>query len=72
MSDTEKNMGRALRKFHKGGFWHVVNRGVMKDNIFRSKDDYSFFLYRIIVMGTVPSLSLVCPQKYGKTNKRIL
>ncbi|MEK7103804.1 MAG: transposase [Patescibacteria group bacterium] len=40
-------MGRALREFYKGGFWHVVNRGVMKDNVFRSKDDYSFFLYRI-------------------------
>lgn len=40
-------MGRTPREFYKGGFWHVVNRGVMKDNIFRSKDDYSFFLYRM-------------------------
>ncbi len=35
------------REFYKGGFWHIVNRGVMKNDIFHSHDDYAFFLYRI-------------------------
>jgi len=40
-------MARPLRQFYKGGFWHIVNRGVAKMDIFRCKEDYNFYLYKI-------------------------
>ena len=40
-------MARPLRHFLKGGVWHILNRGVAKAEIFRSKDDYNFYLYKI-------------------------
>lgn len=38
---------RLPREFYKGGFWHVFNRGVAKENIFQEKDDFVFYLYKI-------------------------
>jgi len=38
---------RQIRQFHKGGFWHILNRGVAKTDIFRCKEDYNFYLYKI-------------------------
>jgi len=40
-------MARPLRQFYKGGFWHILNRGVAKTDIFRNKEDYNFYLYKI-------------------------
>ena len=40
-------MARPLRQFYKGGLWHILNRGVAKAEIFRNKDDYNFYLYKI-------------------------
>ena len=40
-------MVRPLRQFYKGGIWHILNRGVAKTDIFRNKEDYSFYLYKI-------------------------
>ena len=40
-------MTRPVRQFYKGGFWHILNRGVAKTDIFRDKEDYKFYLYRI-------------------------
>ena len=40
-------MARQTREFYKGGFWHIVNRGVMRSDIFRSKDDFAFLLYKM-------------------------
>lgn len=40
-------MGRPLREFYKGGFWHIVNRAVTNEKIFREKDDYAFCLYKM-------------------------
>lgn len=40
-------MAQPNREFHKGGIWHIVNRGVMKMDIFQEKEDYAYFLYRI-------------------------
>ncbi|MDI6883315.1 MAG: transposase [Patescibacteria group bacterium] len=45
--DTQpKNMGRPLREFYKGGFWHIVNRAVTGEKIFRKSEDYAFCLYK--------------------------
>ncbi len=41
-------MGRSLRQFHKGTFWHIFNRGVAKELIFKDKDDFKFYLYKVI------------------------
>lgn len=38
---------RKPREFYKGGFWHTLNRGVAKEVIFRNKDDFSFYLYKM-------------------------
>lgn len=38
---------RQPREFYKGGFWHIFNRGVAKENIFLEKDDFIFYLYKI-------------------------
>ncbi len=38
---------RQTRKFYKGGFWHILNRGVAKEDIFREKEDFMFYLYKI-------------------------
>ena len=38
---------RPLREFSKGSFWHIFNRGVAKENIFRQKDDFIFYLYKV-------------------------
>jgi len=38
---------RQTREFYKGGFWHVLNRGVAKENIFREKEDFRFYLYKV-------------------------
>ncbi len=40
-------MARPTRQFYKGGFWHILNRGIDKMDIFRSKEDYNFYLYKI-------------------------
>lgn len=40
-------MPREPREFYKGGFWHIFNRGVAKEDIFRENDDFRFYLYRI-------------------------
>jgi REP element-mobilizing transposase RayT len=37
---------RKPREFYKGGFYHVFNRGVNKQAVFREKEDYIFYLYR--------------------------
>jgi len=34
------------RDFYKGGFWHIYNRGVAKQDIFREKDDFIYYLYK--------------------------
>lgn len=46
-SDPKIIMARSLRQFFEGGIWHILNRGVAKADIFRSKDDYNFYLYKI-------------------------
>jgi REP element-mobilizing transposase RayT len=38
---------RETRKFYKGGFWHIISRGVAKERIFREKGDFIFYLYKI-------------------------
>lgn len=38
---------RKPREFYKGGFWHIFNRGVAKENIFREKSDFVFYLYKV-------------------------
>ena len=40
-------MARPIREFYKGGFWHILNRGVAKTEIFQNKEDYMFYLYKI-------------------------
>ena len=40
-------MAEPLRQFYKGGVWHILNRGVAKSDIFRTKEDYNFYLYKI-------------------------
>ena len=37
---------RTTREFQKGSFWHIFNRGVAKTDIFREKEDFSFYLYK--------------------------
>lgn len=37
---------RKPREFYKGGFWHVFNRGVAKEDIFREDDDFRYYLYK--------------------------
>ena len=37
---------RLPREFYKGGFWHIFNRGVAKEDIFRGKEDFMFYLYK--------------------------
>jgi REP element-mobilizing transposase RayT len=37
---------RKPREFYKGGFYHVFNRGVNKEVIFREKEDFIFYLYK--------------------------
>ena len=38
---------RTKREFYKDSFWHIFNRGVDKNNIFRERDDFSFYVYKI-------------------------
>ena len=37
---------RQSREFYQGGFWHILNRGVAKEEIFREKEDFMFYLYK--------------------------
>lgn len=37
---------RKPREFYKGGFYHVLNRGVDKEVIFRQKGDFVLYLYK--------------------------
>ena len=37
---------RQSREFYQGGFWHILNRGVAKEEIFREKGDFMFYLYK--------------------------
>ena len=37
---------RKPREFYRGGFYHVFNRGVNKEVIFREKEDFIFYLYK--------------------------
>lgn len=41
-------MPRGARLAFSNAFYHVFNRGVNKENIFLSKEDYSFFLHKLI------------------------
>lgn len=38
---------RQPREFYKGGFWHIFSRGVAKEDIFREKGDFIFYLYKV-------------------------
>jgi len=38
---------RDYKGFHKGGFFHIYNRGHNRDVIFKDTQDYSFFLKRV-------------------------
>lgn len=38
---------RKLREFYKDGFYHIFNRGINKEVIFREKADFVFYLYKI-------------------------
>lgn len=38
---------RKPREFYKGGFYHIYNRGVNKEVIFREKADFVFYLYKL-------------------------
>jgi REP element-mobilizing transposase RayT len=38
---------RETRKFYKGGFWHIISRGIAQEIIFREKGDFTFYLYKI-------------------------
>ena len=38
---------RQSREFYQGGFWHILNRGVAKEDIFREKEDFIFYLYKV-------------------------
>lgn len=38
---------REPRAFYQGGFWHVLNRGVAGEDIFREKEDFAFYLYKV-------------------------
>ena len=40
-------MARKSREFYKGGFWHIFNRGITKEVIFRQDDDFRFYLYKM-------------------------
>ena len=42
-----KFMARKAREFYKGGFWHVFNRGITKEVVFRREDDFRFYLYKV-------------------------
>lgn len=35
------------REFFKGGFYHLFNRGINKEIVFREKADFIFYLYKI-------------------------
>jgi REP element-mobilizing transposase RayT len=37
---------RETRKFYKGGFWHIISRGVAAERIFHGKEDFIFYLYK--------------------------
>jgi len=38
---------RKPREFYKGGFYHIFNRGVNKEIIFREKGDFVLYLYKL-------------------------
>lgn len=38
---------RLPRAFYKGSFWHILNRAVAEENIFREKEDFAFYLYKV-------------------------
>ena len=38
---------RKTREFYKGGFWHIFNRAVSEEIIFREKNDFIFYLYKV-------------------------
>jgi len=38
---------RLPRAFYKGGFWHILNRAVAREDIFREKEDFAFYLYKV-------------------------
>ncbi|NQU82363.1 MAG: transposase [Parcubacteria group bacterium] len=40
-------MVRQARQFNKGDFWHVFNRGVAKEVIFKDDNDFRFYLSRV-------------------------
>lgn len=40
-------MARKLREFYKGEFWHIFNRGITDEVVFRQDDDFRFYLYKI-------------------------
>ena len=37
---------RERRNFYKGGFWHIISRGVAQQKIFQKKEDFAFYLYK--------------------------
>ncbi len=38
---------RTPRQFYKGCISHIFNRGVAKENIFRERDDFIFYMYKM-------------------------
>ena len=38
---------RVPRQFYKGSISHIFNRGVAKEDIFRERDDFAFYIYKI-------------------------
>ena len=38
---------RTRRGFYKGSISHIFNRGVAKEDIFRERDDFTFYIYKI-------------------------
>ena len=53
-------MPRNARKFkiEVGAFYHVVKRGVNRENIFRSKQDYSRFIFGLELFNSVQPINL--------------
>jgi hypothetical protein len=43
-------MARPLRIEYSGAFYHVLNRGLERREIFRDKKDYEAFLFRCLVI----------------------
>lgn len=47
MTPPRQRSMRKPREFYKGGFYHLFNRGANKQDVFKEKEDYIFYLYKI-------------------------